>query len=227
MHLYIVRHGESFGNLPGYAGEDGWDVALTERGHAQAAAAAPWIAAHLPKPHFLYASTMRRAHQTAEYIAKALDMPIVLDDRIREIGNNFLDHTPVPPDGDAQYGNFWASERPFASITPNIENGESMMHFRARIGLFMEEIIQKHRQETLVIVCHGFVIDAFLDIAFNVGPYRNAEVWTSNSGIMHMQFIEHPGRERWRIHFVNRIEHLKGVGGLGITASGDPEGWQE
>lgn len=227
MHLYIIRHGESLGNIPGYEGEHGWDVPLTERGHAQAAAVGPWVKQHLPQPDHLYCSTMQRARQTCDYIAKAIDMQPIYDDRIREIGNNFLDHTPVGPEENAEYGDYWASERPFASITPNLENGESLMHFRARVGLFMEEIFQKHRGETLYVVCHGFVIDAFLDIAYNVGPYRNCEVWTSNTGIMHMHLIEHPGRERWRVHFVNRIEHLAGVGGLGLTASGDPESWQD
>ena len=53
------------------------------------------------------------------------------------------------------------------------------------------------------------------------------EVWSSNTGIAHLQLIEHPGRERWRMYFVNRIEHLAGIGGLGLTASGEPESWQD
>lgn len=227
MHLYIVRHGESFGNIAGYEGEDGWDVALTERGHQQAAAVGPWMHENLLQPDLIYCSTMKRAQQTGKYISDAYGLPLILDDRIREIGNNFLDHTPVPPDADAKYAEYWASERPFASITPRLDNGESMMHFRARIGIFIEETVEKHRGQTVIIVCHGFVIDAFMDIAYNVGPYRNVELWTSNTGILHLQLIEHPGRERWRLHFMNRIEHLKGIGGLGITASGEPEGWHE
>ena len=227
MHLYIVRHGESFTNLPDYKGEEGWDRPLTERGHAQAKAAAPWIRDNLMTPDVLYASTMIRAHETAQHIAEVLNMPIVLDDRIREIGNNHMDHRPISADADAAYGDYWASERPFASITPNVENGETLMHFRARVGIFLEQILGKHLDETVMVVCHGFVIDAFLDIAYNIGPYRNMEAWTTNSGITHLQYIAHPGRERWRMLFQNRIEHLKGVGALGMTASEDPENWQE
>ena len=226
MHLFLVRHGESLINLPDYDRAGGWDVPLTERGERQAAAVALWMRDHLLKPDVIYSSTMKRAHQTANYIADAYGKALNLDDRIREIGNNHMDHKPVSADKNAHYGDYWASERPFSSITPNINYGETLMHFRARIGMFMEEITTKHREQIVVVVCHGFVIDSFLDIAYNVGPYRSMEVWSSNTGITHMQLIEHPGRERWRLYFMNRIEHLAGIGGLGITASGRPESWQ-
>ncbi len=170
MHLYIIRHGESYTNLAEFDGKDGYDLPLTERGNRQVAAAATWIRANLLKPDVLYSSTMKRAHETAEYIAKTLDMPILLDDRIREIGNNHMDHRPISADSDAAYGEYWASERPFSSITPNIQDGETLMHFRARIGLFLEEMVTKHIDETVMVVCHGFVIDSILDIAYNVGP---------------------------------------------------------
>ena len=226
MHLYLVRHGESYTNLPNFEVKDTWDTPLTERGNAQAKAAAAWIPNRLLPIQALYSSTMVRAHETAQHISKSLnDMPIILDDRIREIGNNHMDHRPIDKNADAKYADWWASERPFMSITPGIDNAETLLHFRARIGLFLQDIVNAHIDEVVMVVCHGFVIDTFVDLAFNVGPYRSTEVWSSNTGISHLQLVNHPGRERWRLHAVNRIEHLAGIGGLGLTASANPEEW--
>ena len=62
--------------------------------------------------------------------------------------------------------------------------------------------------------------DAIFDLVYNIGPYRPVEVWTSNTGLSHLQYVNRPKRERWRLYSQNRIEHLIGVGGLGLTAGG-------
>lgn len=210
MHIYLIRHGQSYINLPHWT-DFSKDWGLTDLGHEQAAAVAPWVKTHLPTPDVLYASTLQRARETAHYISEALDVPIRFDDRIREIGNNRHDHTPWPSDDLPPYGEYWASEHPFRSITPSRPSGESMMHFRTRIGMFMEDVLDNHVQQVVFIVCHGFVIDTTFDIVFNVGAYRRCEVWTHNTGIVHFEHVSHPGRETWRLHKMNLAEHLNGI----------------
>ena len=97
------------------------------------------------------------------------------------------------------------------------------MHFRARLGIFLQEMIEKHKGEVVFVVCHGFVIDVLFDLCQNVPLHRHCETWTANTGISHLEYVEHPGRERWRQHCHNRVEHLTltGVGGLGLTVSGE------
>lgn len=207
MHLYLIRHGESFLNLPDWH-DYTKDYGLTERGHQQAAALAQWAPGNLPKPDMLYASTMARARETAAHLGEAFDMTATLDDRWREIGNNRLDHTPLPSDGLARYADFWATERPFSNITPDIPNGETLIHFRARIGMALDDVLSRHIDETVVVVCHGFVIDTVFDLCFNIGTYRRCEVWTRNTGIIHFEYVNHPGREHWRLYRQNWIEHL-------------------
>ncbi|RMD55575.1 MAG: histidine phosphatase family protein, partial [Candidatus Thermofonsia bacterium] len=97
---------------------------------------------------------------------------------------------------------------PFSSITPEYEGGESMMHFRVRIGMFIEELIEKHRDQVVVAVCHGGVIELSFDHIFNIGPFRRCEVWSKNTGIAHFEYVEHPQREMWRLHYHSRVEHL-------------------
>jgi len=210
MHLYMIRHGQSHINLKDWNGGN-TDEGLTELGNRQAAALAAWLPGEIEKFDALYASTMKRAQETAVYIANSCHIPIINDNRVREIGNNRLDHAPWPSEDLPEYGSYWGSERPFSSITPSREGGESMMHFRVRIGHFIEELLEKHREQTVVVVCHGGVIELAYDHLFNVGPWRRCEVWTHNTGITHFEYVEHPTRETWRLYYHSKTEHLIGI----------------
>lgn len=210
MHLYMIRHGQSYVNLRDWS-EGNVDAGLTELGRRQAAALAAWLPTEVEAVDALYASTMRRAQETAEPLAKAYDISICFDDRLREIGNNRFDHSPWPSEDLPEYGDYWGSERPFESITPTREGGETLMHFRTRVGLFIEELVQRHRDETVVVVCHGGVIEITFDHIFNIGPWRRCEVWTKNTGVARFQYVEHPQRETWRLLYHSRADHLQGI----------------
>ena len=208
MHLYMIRHGQSHVNLPEWAGENA-DEGLTELGQQQAKALAKWLPTHVPEVDALYTSTMRRALETAEQVAKAYGMSLRHEDNLREIGSNRWDHSAWPKDDlPLEYADYWASERPFSTVTPIIEGGETFIHFRARVGIFLEELVEKHREETVVAVCHGGVIEATFDHIFNVGPWRRCEIWNHNTGVTCFEYVAHPRRETWRLHYNNRTEHL-------------------
>ncbi len=211
MHLYFIRHGQSFVNLKEWA-EGNVDVGLTELGQRQAAALGEWLPSAVPHVDAIYASTMARARETVAAANASYKLPIQFDDRLREIGNNRLDHTAWPADAlPNTYSELWASERPFASVMSVEAMGESYMHFRTRVGSFIEEIAAAHRGQTLLVVCHGGVVDAAFDHIFNVGPWRRCEVWDHNTALTCFEYVEHPGREVWRLHFHNRVEHLVDV----------------
>ena len=218
MHLYLIRHGQSLVNLSDWEHGNS-DEGLTDLGREQAHAVAQRLATVLGRVDVLYASTMRRAHETATVVSAALALPITPDDRIREIGNNRLDHAPWP-DLPSDYGDFWATSRPFASVTPTIEQGESLMHFRTRVGAFLEELCVECAGQQVVAVTHGGVIDVVFDHMFNVGPWRHCQVWTSNASITQVELLDgtpddhgmtHGGPERWRLHRHNDVAHLDAV----------------
>jgi probable phosphoglycerate mutase len=210
MNLIMIRHGQSYVNLKDWEGGNS-DEPLTGLGHRQASALAAWLPQRLPQIDALYCSTMLRARQTAEPLAAAYDISLKCDDRLREVGNNRLDHIAWPSDDLPEYSDFWGSERPFSSITPERELGESLMHFRIRVGSFVEELVEKHREGTVVAVCHGGVIETTFDHVFNIGPWRRCETWSHNTGITRFELVEHPTRETWRLHYHSRTEHLVGV----------------
>lgn len=212
MHLYLIRHGQSYVNLPDWAAGN-TDEPLTALGQQQAQALAAWLPKTLAEVDVIYASTMRRASETAVPLATAYARPIQFDDRVREIGNNRLDHTAwSSEDLPNRYVDFWASARPFAPVMLDADYGESLMHFRTRVGAFIEQLVSTHRGQTVLVVCHGGVIEAAFGHIFNVGPWQRCEVWVHNTAVTHFELVEHPGREVWRLHSHNRTDHLTTVG---------------
>jgi probable phosphoglycerate mutase len=82
--VLMVRHGESEWNVLGkWQGRA--DIALTEAGRAQARAAADYLRTTALPVTRVMASTLRRAHETAEIIAERLGLAaVVTDERLVE-----------------------------------------------------------------------------------------------------------------------------------------------
>ncbi|MDA0244256.1 MAG: histidine phosphatase family protein [Chloroflexi bacterium] len=209
MFLYLIRHGQSYVNLEEWT-DGNKDMGLTPLGQQQAASLAEWVPVHIPRPDALYCSTMKRARETAAPLAAAYELEPHFDDRVREIGNNQRNHDPFPNDQlPYQYADFWSTERPFAPVSTVVENVEALIHFRARVGTFIEELLTKHEKQSVMVVCHGGVIDMVFDHIFDVGMWRRCEVWTPNTAVSCFEYVDHPKREKWRLHFANSVAHLR------------------
>lgn len=209
MHLYLIRHAQSHVNLEDWNGGN-IDAGLTDLGRQQAILLSKWLHEEMPFIDALYCSTMQRARETCAPVAEALELPIQYDDRIREIGNNRLDHTPWPSDELPQeFADYWSTERPFSPIMPAQEASETFAHFRARVGIFVEELVENHTEESVAVVCHGGVVEAIFDHVFNVGMWRRCEIMDHNTGVTYFRYINHPKRETWQLYYHNRIDHLR------------------
>ena len=81
--IILVRHGQSEANLQDlFAGHSGYS--LTPLGREQAARTAEYIKKTYPVDA-VFSSDLPRAFQTAEYTARAFDLPITTDAQFREI----------------------------------------------------------------------------------------------------------------------------------------------
>ena len=211
MQLYLIRHGQSYVNLKEWD-QGNADEPLTDLGVQQARALAAWLPGHLPQIDALYASTMQRAKQTAEIVAAPYGLTPIMDDRLRELGNNRLDHSAYSiEDLPREWAEYWGA-RPFAPTMVGSEDVETVMHARTRVGLFVEEVVEQHPDEVVVVVCHGGVVECVFGHIFNVGPWGRCEVWDFNTGLSHFEYVEAPGkRSAWRLHFHNRVEHLSNL----------------
>ncbi len=209
-HLYLVRHGEAVSNVkPILAGMRG-DSGLTPRGIRQAELLRDRLAAtrEIVADIFI-SSTLPRARQTAEIIAPALDLPLILDDEVQELRLGEADglHTE---EAWAKYGRPDFENFPLRPIAPG---GESWGSFMLRVGSAFSRITREHQGKTIVIVCHGGIIDGSFIYFFQkpslILPI--AEFHTHNTSITHWDFHTRGERGRWRLRKYNDIVHLNGL----------------
>lgn len=230
MHIFLVRHGQSYVNLSDLTYEHR-DAPLTDLGRDQALAVASWLRVQVG-PAELVSSTVSRARETALTIANATGVAPIWDDRLREVGTVRPDGSPIP-DGELEpyRPEIWGTLRPYEPVT---DSGESWMQVRARVGSFIESLIPARTRtkwpdspediaenaaaspiggsdaddRTVVVVCHAGVIEAFFEYVFEKGPWSVVEVDTNHTGISHLEHRPTPNRPDWRLHAHNRVEHL-------------------
>ena len=83
--IYFVRHGETTLNSEGV--RQGPGGSLTEKGREQVLATAKRFPKHKGHPQIIYASPFERAKETAEIIAKELNLKIKYTDLLKERRN--------------------------------------------------------------------------------------------------------------------------------------------
>lgn len=206
MHLYLIRHGDNVLRLSNKAdGQiDGYiDAGLSDVGQQQVAALADWLPKHIAAIDTLYTSTLPRAQETADLIVPVYTVPARNDDRLREIGCNRGNGHPWP--NDDLPGGFHVAKAidPFAPVSP--ANGqESWQDFRRRVGSFIEDALVTHSTQSVMVVCHGGVINAVVDHIFNLGPWRRCDVLVAKASITHFEYGGELDREPWLLHYVGR-----------------------
>ena len=152
MELYIVRHGETLWNkknlLQGSA-----DIELTENGRELAGK----LGEKLEDISFdmIFSSPLIRAYETANLIRGHRNIPIIRDERLKEISFGVMeghDYAEVFSDGNPQYAFF---SDPIKYVRP--DNGEDFEDLIARTGKFYEEVLlpAAKKCERIMVVGHG------------------------------------------------------------------------
>jgi probable phosphoglycerate mutase len=205
--LYLIRHGEAIGAVQKIIG----DTPLSPLGIAQAErlrdrlAATSEIAADI-----LISSTLKRARQTAEIIAPALELPIHYDDEAHELRDGASEGMGEEA-YRAAFGSVNFAETPFRQVAPG---GESWGQFVLRVCTDLDHILREYAGKTIVLVCHGGVIGMsfFYFLGFETLHYPQAGFDTQNTSITHWRrFPYHHSSSgyRWRLLKYNDDMHLR------------------
>jgi len=145
--LLLVRHGETDWNRDGrWQGHS--DTHLNEVGREQARR----VAGELRDVDVVYASDLARARETAEVIAGALGLDVRLDPRLRERSFGAwegLTASEIESDFADAHARWLAGEGPGAA------DAEPFEAFGARVGAFLEDALERHPEETVLVVGHG------------------------------------------------------------------------
>lgn len=177
--LWIVRHGESAGNVARFAAEAASlhvidlamrdvDVPLSQLGERQADALGRWFA-DMPegeRPNVVLSSPYVRACTTAQAIERAGGLamsgavPFLLDERLREREFGVLDR--LTRFGiEARYPEQAELRRRFGKFYHRPPGGESWCDLNLRLRSVLEWIDREYSGERVLIVCHSVVVLCF------------------------------------------------------------------
>lgn len=207
-HLYLIRHAEAVAAVKNMIGDTGLTAfGITQAEHLRDRLAATGeIAADV-----LIASTFLRAKQTAEIIAPALGLPIVWDDEVQEFRPGEADGMYVE-EAREKFGEVDIERNPFQRVAPG---GENWGEFMLRVGGALDRIIRQYDGKTIVVVCHGGVIDGSFLYFFKMGTLHAPPIrfYTHNTSITHWQKEAFYGRSpHWRLIKYNDDMHLRDIG---------------
>jgi len=208
--LVLVRHGESQVTVASVVGGPQSCTGLSPLGRLQAQRLCErWATAPELYVDVLVASQYARARETAEIIAPAIGgLPVVCE-------AGFGEHDPGPECDGLTYKellarhpgivNGWDSQDPFATTFPG---GETIAAFQYRVGSAVRRLVEAHEGKTVVVACHGGVIEAVLRLALKAPAMGAFQVYTRNASITELSLVN---TNTWRIERYNDAAHLAGL----------------
>jgi 2,3-bisphosphoglycerate-dependent phosphoglycerate mutase len=195
MQILLIRHGQSEADLldvhEGIA-----DFPLTPEGIEQARKMARRVMEEFP-PEMIWASTLKRASQTAAILAEVVGCPLAYVPELQEHHNGDL------------------AGRPFKEVAypwhllPHEKlggHGESRIEFRAR-GEMIFSLLRKKSEscKRIAIVSHGGMISRIIESFLQLPMVHDVYFDTGDTGI---HFLEYTERGRL-IRFTNSTDHLE------------------
>jgi len=160
--LHLVRHGQQVWPDPETSVPSDWvDPPLSELGRRQADCVGRWFADQTISA--VYSSQLVRANDTGKAIAAHHGLDVDVIEALEEIRlfEGMQDQSPSEVFGEkAMLG---MSERFFLTQSWDAYPlTETSLDFRRRIGWAIESVLASHAGETIVIACHGGVINAYV-----------------------------------------------------------------
>ena len=161
--LILVRHGQQQWPDPATSVSADWvDPPLSEFGRAQAECVGRFFADK--KIDAVYSSQLSRANDTGKAIAKHHDLDVTVIEELEEIhmyGDLPQNQRAVDTIGERAMKGVWERfvQTQKWDAYPYTERSTD---FRRRVGWAVESTIVPHPGETIVVACHGGVINAYL-----------------------------------------------------------------
>lgn len=206
--IYLVRHGESTANAMHVHG--GPQHTLTPKGIEQA----QFVAERCSKlpVEAIFASTMVRAQQTGEYIAKKLNLPLKTCEYIAELRgpSSLMERPEEDPEVAAGFAALNASMGPGYRHSDE-ENFDDLV---ARAGKALE-FFASQPEEHIVAVTHGLFLRALIAHAFfgsTLNPREYLQLLqgfkSENTGLTILEYREDTPERPWRLFVWNDHAHL-------------------
>ncbi|HET9921085.1 MAG TPA: histidine phosphatase family protein [Ktedonobacteraceae bacterium] len=211
-HIYAIRHGQVDGLKPGINGSIVPDSGLSLKGVTQAERLRDRLMSTGEiQADVLISSPLNRAKETAEIIAPALGLPMLIDDGVQEF---CLGETEGLTEAEiqSQFGLVKLYDEPFRPVSPN---GDSLAQFVTRTCEAIDRLTRQYEGQTMVIVCHGGVIIAMFAYFMGLNMLQPLPIVFDfgNTSITHWFHGHSDGwagpAMRWHLKRYNDYAHLQ------------------
>src|SRR5262245_9677754 len=200
MEIVLVRHGATDWNLQGRC-QGSTDRDLSEVGIRQAEQIATLFGEE--EIHALYSSNLRRAVQTAERISRPRNLPIMIENGVRELDHGELEGLTFNEIKN-NYGEFltrWRSEP--AEI--RVPGGERLADVAERAWNGLSQIVERHpKAQRSLVVSHNFPILGII-CRFTNTPLNNYR--TFHLDPCSVTKLSYDGAGAWQVRHVNNREY--------------------
>jgi probable phosphoglycerate mutase len=198
MELLLVRHALPVRreSVDGPA-----DPELSADGRAQA----ELLGSYLSSEHLdaIYASPLRRAYETAAAVAMHHDVELQVTDGVAEFDRLSTDYIPTEelkaandPRYHAIINGDWSTD------------DETVDEFRSRVVGAIEDLIEAHPGQRIVVVCHGGVINGYLCHVLGL-THPNGFFYPNYTSINRVAAARGGTRS---VVTINETPHLRGTG---------------
>ena len=200
MQVVLVRHGATDWNLQGRC-QGSTDRDLSEVGLRQAAQTSALLSGE--QFHAIYSSNLRRARQTAEVLSQPHNLPVMIEDGVRELDHGDLEGLTFNEikNNYAEFLTRWRSE-PGELRVPG---GERLSDVASRAWQGLNEIIRRHRgAPAVLVVSHNFPI---LGILCRITGTPLNDYKTFHLDPCSVTRLKHDGMDGWQVTHVNSCEY--------------------
>lgn len=198
MELLLIRHGLPIRRelTEGVA-----DPELADEGRAQATLLGEYLASeHLDA---VYASSLKRAQQTAEPVVAGRGLELRIEPDVAEFDKDSPEYVPVE-ELKANNDPRWQ-----AMLDGDMAGMEDHDVFSARSIAGVDRIIDAHRSQRVAVVCHGGVINAYLSHILGLDPGQRGFFYPNYTSIHRVAAASSGERS---VVTVNETSHLRGSG---------------
>lgn len=187
MKLVLIRHGESVGNAERRM-QGRYDSPLTELGRQQSHLLAARLRQEEWRLATLIASPLRRAAETAEIVAAALDVPVAWDERLQEYDIGQLTGV-VWDDMERLHPEIWQRLHSHSSEAVAYPGEEGLEAFHRRVAALVEELRGCYDEAQVVgLVSHGGTLSMLVSHVLGIPPRRPQPFRLSNSSVSILEF---------------------------------------
>ncbi|KHF41309.1 histidine phosphatase family protein [Halalkalibacter okhensis] len=203
MNLYLIRHGESEGNVSGLI-QGCKDFPLSDLGEQQVELVADYFKD--VQLDYLYSSDLTRAYHTAKAIGALQNRTVHKWEKVREV---YLG--PLQGLTRTEIYETFPVVNETSILTSGIPGTETVQELTERCQHVIDQMLLAHQGDHVGIVSHGGFISIFLMYLLTGEKWYtfHRPFQINNTGITHIEWSKRSNKPL--IHYTNKTAHLESL----------------